>query len=130
VATSYLLSSVAADWAGIYLLAHGNPQYDAQTNFRLALATDSLLASLLCVWVLLVSAFARRTVSRLRPGTTLITALTVAVPLALSGKLLSWIDPQTPPTLLLLSALLWSSLGLHAVLWYLTSDGTATSDEI
>jgi hypothetical protein len=131
VATIYLLLSAAVDSVGIYLLGSGDPQYDAQTNFRMALATTSLFASLLCVWVLLVSAFARKSVSRLKPGTTLVTALTIAIPLVLSGRLLRLIDPHADwsPTLLLLFALLWSSIGLHAVLWYLTTDSTACSDE-
>ncbi len=123
IATLSLLLSAAVDYVSIHALAAGDRHYTPEQNFRMALATDSLYASLLCVWVLLVTAFARKTVSRLRPGTTVLAATMVSVPLVLAGRLLSLLDPVTlwPPMVILLFSLLWSSLGLLGVLWYLTT---------
>jgi hypothetical protein len=88
----------------------------------MALATATLLASLLCVWVLLVMAFSRRYVARLRPRTTLITALSVAVPIVLMKLLLGRVDPRADwsPGVNLVFSLLWASIGLHALLGYFT----------
>ncbi len=123
IAILCLLLSAALDYVSIHALATGDRLYTPEQNFRMALATDSLYASLLCVWVLLVTAFARKTVSRLRPGTTLLAAALVSVPLVLAGRLLSLLDPVAlwSPLVILLFSLLWSSLGLLGVLWYLTT---------
>ena len=130
IACLYLLLSAAVDYVAIHALETGDTRFQPEANFRMALGTASLLASLLCVWVLLVSAFARKYISRLKPGTTFVAAISVAAPLVVSGRLLALIDPQSlwPPILSLLFALLWSSLGLHTLLWYLTSDHTASSN--
>lgn len=122
IAALWLLLSATADYLSIHALVTGDRHYTPDENFRMALASDSLLASLLCVWVLLVTAFARNSVSRLRPGTTLLAALGIVVPLVLAGRLLPLFDPAArwSPWVILLFSLLWSSLGLLALLWYLT----------
>lgn len=130
IAVAFLLISAGIDYLAIHHLQSGDDRFSAQDNFRLALANSSLLASLLCVWVLLATAFARKYVRRLRPGITLITALSVAVPLVAIARLLPLLDPRSlwSPTVGLVISLLWSSLGLHAVLWYLTASSQSSSD--
>ncbi len=124
IAAVYLSLSGCIDYLTINHLQSGDDQFTARENFRMALATASLLASLLCVWVLLATAFARKYVSRLRPYTTLVTALLVAAPIVMLQRLLPLVDERLvwAPTLSLLFALVWSSLGLHLLLWYLTFD--------
>jgi hypothetical protein len=122
IAVVFLLLSAGIDYLAINHLQSGDDRYSARENFRLALATTSLHASLLCIWVLLATAFAKKYVSRLRPGLSLITALSIAIPLVAIARLLPLLDPRGlwSPTVGLVVSLLWSSLGLHGVLWYLT----------
>jgi hypothetical protein len=129
-ASLYLLLSAAIDFVAIHLLGKLDPEYAADASFSMALATTSLLASLLCVWVLLVTAFARKYVCRLRPGSTFLAAFVIVVPLVLADRLLPLFDPGTrwSPIVSLLFSLLWSSVGLHAVLWYLTIRSPASSN--
>ncbi|MEJ2454850.1 MAG: hypothetical protein P8103_11925 [Candidatus Thiodiazotropha sp.] len=126
IAALYLLLSAAIDLAAIYALDARDLQHTPDENFRLALATASLLASMLCVWVLLVTAFAKRYISRLRPQTTAVAALSVAAPIVILSRTLPLLDPRVSwsPVASLLFTLAWSSLGLHAVLWYLTMDSS------
>ena len=123
IAVLYLSLSAGIDYLSIHYLESGDDRLDARDSFRLSLATSTLLASLLCVWVLLASAFAKKYVSRLKPGPNLIAALGIAIPLAAIPRLLSLFDPQGQwsPTVSLGISLLWSSVGLHGVLWYLTT---------
>jgi hypothetical protein len=127
IAVVYLSFSGCIDYLAINHLQLGDERFTAQDKFRMALATASLLASLLCVWVLLVCAFARKYIRRLRPNTTLIAAFLVAAPIVLLQRLLPLIDEQLTwaPTVSLVFALIWSSLGLHTLLWFLTLDGAA-----
>ncbi|MGD8907986.1 MAG: hypothetical protein PVF13_01580 [Chromatiales bacterium] len=122
IAALYLLLSVVIDYVAIYALQSGNLRYTTEENLRLALATASLVASLLCVWVLLVTAFAKKYVTHLRANTTLLVALLVALPIVLLQRLLPLLDDKISwsPTVTLVFAVLWSSIGLHAVLWYIT----------
>jgi len=118
----YLGLSAAAVYLEIHLLSYWDQRYSPDDSLSMNLATSTLLASLLCVWVLLVTAFARKYVSRLRPGISFAIALSVALPLVLMGRLLPLIDPEASwsPGVTLLFSLLWSSLGLYGLLWYLT----------
>jgi len=122
IATLYLVLSATFDYVEIYALQSGDLHYGPADNFRMALATATLLASLLCVWVLVATAFARGYVARLRPRTTLITAFSVAVPIALLNPLLALIDPRGEWSAVvgLAFSLLWASIGLYIILWYLT----------
>ena len=123
IAVLYLSLSASIDYLSIHYLESGDERFGTRDNFRLALATSSLLASLLCVWVLLVTAFAKKYISRLGPGLSLIAALGIAVPLVAMAKLLPLLDPQGhwSPAVGLAVSLLWSSIGLHGLLWYLTT---------
>jgi hypothetical protein len=89
----------------------------------MALATSSLLASLLCVWLLLVTAFAKKYMSRLTAGLSILASLCIALPLVAFTRLLPLIDLPGlwSPAASLAVSLLWSSIGLHGVLWYLTT---------
>ena len=131
IACLYLLLSAAVDAVEIHALGLGDERYEPAVNFRLALATATLLAGLLCIWVLLVTAFARKYISRLSAGTTAITAFSISLPLVVVGRVLPLFDPQAlwSPTVILLVSLLWSSVGLHALLWYLTTAPTSSSNE-
>jgi hypothetical protein len=130
IAALYLSLSAGLDYLAINHLQSGNQRFSAQDNFRMALATSSLLASLLCVWVLLVTAFAKKYVSRLRPDLTFLAALSIALPLVALVRLLPLLDPRSlwSPTVSLVLSLLWSSVGLHGVLWYLTASGRPSND--
>lgn len=123
IATLYLVFSAAVDYIEIFALQSGDLRYTQGDRFRMALATTSLLASLLCVWVLLVTAFAKKYVTRLRPRTTLVAALSVAAPIALLNLLLQLVDARGSwsPAVSLGFSLLWTSVGLHVILWYLTA---------
>ena len=123
IAALYLSLSAGIDYLSIHILESGDDRLGAWDNFRLAVATSTLLASLLCVWVLLATAFAKNYVSRLRPGSSLIAALAITLPLVAIVKLLPLLDPQGywSPAVSLAISLLWSSVGLHGVLWYLTT---------
>jgi hypothetical protein len=129
IATLYFIFAAMVDFAEVYLMAAGDHYLDPEANFRMALATTSLLASLLCVWVLLVTAFAKRYISRLKPGITLLAALAIATPMVLLTRLLPLFSDFWTPTVNLIISLLWSSVGLHAVLWYLTSGSKRSSSE-
>lgn len=123
IAVFYLSFSAGIDYLSAFVLESGDDRLGARDNFRLALATSTLLASLLCVWVLLATAFAKKHISRLRPGPSLIAALAIALPLVTIVRLLPLLDPQGhwSPAASLAISLLWSSVGLHGVLWYLTT---------
>lgn len=123
IAALYLVLSAPIDYVWIYALQSGDRHYGPDDNFHMALAATSLHASLLCVWVLLATAFARKHVTRLRAPTTLYVALSVAAPIVLLNLLLRLIAPRADwsPTAGLVFSLLWSSGGLHIVLWYLTA---------
>lgn len=123
IAALYLVLSATIDYVAIYALQSGDRHYGPDENFRMALAATSLHASLLCVWVLLAIAFARKYVTRLRAPTTLYAALSVAAPMVLLNLLLRLIAPgaEWSPTAGLVFSLLWSSGGLHIALWYLTA---------
>jgi hypothetical protein len=122
IAALYLLLSAAIDFVAIYALQSGNLHYTTEENLRMALATASLVASLLCVWVLLVTAFAKKYVTHLRANSTLLAALLVVVPIILLQRILPLLDHKVSwsPAVSFVFSLLWSSIGLHAVLWYLT----------
>lgn len=121
IATLYLVLSATVDYVEIYALQSGDHRYGPADNFRMALATATLLASLLCVWVLVVTAFARGYIARLRSRTTLITALSVALPIVLLNQLLALIDPRGEWSVAVgfMFSLLWASIGLYIILWYL-----------
>lgn len=130
IAVIFLLLSAGVDYLAIYHLQSGDDRYTPQENFQLALANSSLLASLLCVWALLATAFAKKYVNRLRPGLSVIAALCVAIPLVATVRLLPLLDPRAlwSPTVGLVISLLWSSIGLHGVLWYLTASPQPSND--
>jgi hypothetical protein len=121
-AALYLLVSAAIDYVAIYALQFGDHHYTTDENLRMALATASLLASLLCVWVLLVTALAKKYVTHLSAHTTLIAALLVVLPIITLQRVLPLIDDKVSwsATVSLVFSLLWSSIGLYTVLWYLT----------
>jgi uncharacterized membrane protein len=125
IAALYLLLSTAIDCVAIYTLKSGDLHYTTEENLRMALATTSLVASLLCVWVLLATALAKKYVTHLRANTTLLAALLVVIPIILLQRMLPLFDHKInwSPTVSLIFTILWSSIGLHAVLWYLTIGG-------
>ncbi len=131
IASLYLLFSATAAYAEIFVLHTGARFLVPEDRFRLALATASLAASLLCVWVLLATAFARKFISRLRPRTTLITALYVVGPIIFLNQILKLIvlPGIWSSIIMLVLSLLWASVGLHIILGYLTAASTTAGND-
>ncbi|MCU7850591.1 MAG: hypothetical protein KZQ80_00115 [Candidatus Thiodiazotropha sp. (ex Monitilora ramsayi)] len=127
IAASFQILASAFAYLDIYLLNNWDQALGQAVSFKLSVAALSLHASLLCILVLIASAFAKKQIQALESRSMVITALWVSAPLAIVSQLSAYLESSIAwsPYLLLIFTLGWATFGLYYVLWQITAQTTS-----
>ncbi|MCU7843497.1 MAG: hypothetical protein KZQ93_06620 [Candidatus Thiodiazotropha sp. (ex Monitilora ramsayi)] len=127
IAASFQALASGYAYIDIYLLGNWDREFGQEVAFKLSIAALSLHASVLCVFVLIATAFAKKQIQMLDSQSMVVTALWVSVPVVVLSQLSGSIEASLSwsPYLLLIFTIGWATLGLYYVLWLVTAQSTS-----
>ena len=127
IAASFQVLASGYAYIDIYLLGNWDQEFGQEVAFKLSIAALSLHASLLCVFVLITTAFAKKQIQMLDSRSMVVTALWISAPVVMLSQLSGYLESSLSwaPYLLLIFTLGWATLGLYYVLWQVTAQSTS-----